>query len=390
VSAPIPRETAAMPLSQTAVHRSFPDAFEARPAIYWADLLGSAALGWTAFAVAGTSAPGSWRMLVAGVVATLALYRAVLFIHELTHLKRGAVPYFNVVWDLLVGFPLMVPSLMYVGSHADHHRPGIYGTPLDPEYETIGQWSAARIVASSFTMLAVPGLLALRWGILGPVSYLVPPFRRVVVTYLSTLVINPSYARRAPRGRQARRWLLEETGAAFTFWCGVGGVAAGWIPLHWAVLWYAVGSGLLFLNHLRTLASHRYANTGQPLDAEGELLDSVNLLGRSTAIAAPVGLRYHALHHFLPALPYHSLGRVHRGLVRELAENSPYHRTASTGILATLADLLAGKHRAPPTAAPGPGADHTEPSSLSAARPSAAGETGSATRAGAGDGAEPR
>ena len=52
----------------------------------------------------------------------------------------------------------------------------------------------------------------LRWGILGPLSYLIPPLRRFVVHYLSTLVINPTYQRRMPEGRMARRWMIEEAG----------------------------------------------------------------------------------------------------------------------------------------------------------------------------------
>jgi fatty acid desaturase len=40
----------------------------------------------------------------------------------------------------------------------------------------------------------------------------------------------------------------------------------------------------------------------------------------------PVGTRYHALHHLLPSLPYHSLGQLHRALVRELGPDHVYLR----------------------------------------------------------------
>src|SRR5207237_5251974 len=62
-----------------------------RPAIYWADLAASLVLGYAALAVAMLAAP-LWLAVAAGLVAVLALYRAGSFIHELTHLKAGAVP----------------------------------------------------------------------------------------------------------------------------------------------------------------------------------------------------------------------------------------------------------------------------------------------------------
>ena len=82
-----------------------------RPRIYWADLIGSALLGYAALfaAMFVGSAP---LALAAGLVAILALYRAGSFIHELTHLKPNAVPGFRLVWNLIVGVPLLVPSFM--------------------------------------------------------------------------------------------------------------------------------------------------------------------------------------------------------------------------------------------------------------------------------------
>ena len=57
--------------------------FKASPAIYWTDFLASAALGWTAL-VAGVVSDG--RVRAAWLLgAMFALYRAVLFIHEITH-----------------------------------------------------------------------------------------------------------------------------------------------------------------------------------------------------------------------------------------------------------------------------------------------------------------
>jgi fatty acid desaturase len=51
---------------------------------------------------------------------------------------------------------------------------------------------------------------------------------------------------------------------------------------------------------------------------------------------APVGLRYHALHHLFPSLPYHNLGKAHRRLMRELPADSPYRQTESPHLWASL------------------------------------------------------
>lgn len=319
-----------------------PEAFVPRPRIYWLDLGLSAALGWSAFAAAGSTGGPLWLRAPAAGLAVLALYRAVLFIHELAHLRRGAVPGLEAAWNLVVGLPLMAPSLMYVGSHGDHHRRDVYGTRDDPEYETIASWSPARIVGASLLLLAVPGLLALRWGVLGPLSLLVPPLRRALVGRGSTLVINGAYRRPAPGRRERRRWLLGELGAAAFFWLAVAAFASGAVGLQWLGLWYGVTASILVLNHVRTLAAHRYAGDGAPMDTTGQLLDSVNLVGPAwlQVLLAPVGLRYHALHHLAPAIPYHALGRVHRTLSASLPEASPYHRAGRRGLHHALAELL--------------------------------------------------
>src|SRR5688500_3562418 len=73
-----------------------------KPAIYWADLLGSALTGYVALFLVIT-ATSTGLGLLAGLVAVLALYRAGSFIHELTHTKKGAIRGFRLVWNLIIG-----------------------------------------------------------------------------------------------------------------------------------------------------------------------------------------------------------------------------------------------------------------------------------------------
>src|SRR6185312_8165080 len=58
--------------------------------IYWADMLGSALLGYAALFGTMLLRPTSLA-LASAIIAVLALYRAGSFIHELTPLKKGAV-----------------------------------------------------------------------------------------------------------------------------------------------------------------------------------------------------------------------------------------------------------------------------------------------------------
>lgn len=324
------------------LRRRYANVFRPNPWIYWIDLLASVSVGWAAFFAALAAPFGSFWNVGGSLVATAALLRATIFIHELAHKKAGALPGFETAWNLLVGFPLVTPSLMYVGSHAEHHRRSVFGTSADPEYVPLAHWSRARIVLFVWTVALLPPAMALRWGVLGPLSYLVPALRRLVVGNLSTLVINSTYVRPMPKGRQRWRWAAQEAGACFFFWLIVALVYAGVVPSIWLVQWWLVGAGILVVNQVRTLAAHGYANAGEELDLTGQLLDSINLRSTSllTRLAAPVGMRYHALHHFMPSVPYHSLATLHRRLMAELPSAAAYHHTERRSILTVVAGLL--------------------------------------------------
>jgi fatty acid desaturase len=309
------------------LYRRFATELEPRPEIYWLDLLSSVFVGWTAFAWATVLAPWSVPKII----------------HELAHIKPGSLPGFELAWNLLVGLPMLVPSLMYVGPHTDHHRRRIFGTHLDPEYEPIAHWSPLKILRSGIAMFLVPPMLLLRWGVLGPISWLVPPFRRFLIGSLSTLLINGRYKRRMPTGSERDRWMLGEIGGAVVAWALMYSAWAGILSVSVFVQYYCLSAAVLMVNYARTLAAHRYDNSDVELDDLGQLLDSINLYGNSwlTALSAPVGLRYHALHHFMPALPYHSLGAVNRALLYELPAESPYRLTQVSGMIVALKDLFA-------------------------------------------------
>ncbi len=297
---------------------------------------------------------GSPAYLATTSTALFALLRAALFIHEIAHQKRGSLPSFEYAWHTLVGLPFLLPSLMYVGSHGDHHRPHTFGTASDPEYAPLVHRTPLGLVWFVLGVCLVPLLLPLRWGIIGPLSFVIPPLRKLVVQRASTLVINPAYRRPLPRKQDRLRWFIQEWAAALFVWLAGVSWYAGHLPGVWLMQWEIVTSGMLIVNQVRTLAAHRYDNTGRRLSVTEQLLDSVNMRcgwPALTVLAAPVGLRYHALHHLLPNIPYHSLGRLHRQLQAQLSPTSVYQQTMERGILSAirnLVDRMGRRRRSPP------------------------------------------
>jgi fatty acid desaturase len=338
--------------------RAIPPAwFRPDPRVYWADLLASAAVGWAALALA--VAARGWTRGACLIVAAFALYRAVLFIHELAHLTARGLPGFRLAWNAMVGVPLLLPSFLYEGVHTDHHRQRSYGTPADPEYVPFGRRPPMLMAVYGAGSLAVPILLALRFGVIAPLSWAVPPLRRLSTERFSALVINHGYVRHAGIDAAGR---LEEAGAFAVVW---GALALWWTGAAPAALfgcWLAVSAAASAVNAVRTLAAHRYAHDEGELTMGEQLLDSCTIapaVGLASApgdawraLWAPVGLRFHALHHWIPALPYHNLGRAHRLLASMLSSDAPYAATQYPAMQPAIVDLVrraAGSVR--PTAA---------------------------------------
>lgn len=299
------------------------DLAQARPAIYWSDMLLSAGLGYGALAgaILVESVPLAFAL---GFVAALALYRALLFIHELSHIHRDALPGFRLGWNLAVGIPMLTPSFMYEGVHTLHHARTRYGTVEDPEYLPLAlmkPWSLPLFVAIA---LLAPVALLFRFAVLVPLGAVIPAVRKVVWERFSALSINPDFRRRVPEGDLRGRVFWQELGGSVWALALIGSTfALGWRPLLIAL---AILSLTAVLNQLRTLVAHLWENDGEPMTVTAQFLDSVNVPppGRIAEIWAPVGLRYHALHHLLPSMPYHSLGEAHRRLASHLGTGSTY------------------------------------------------------------------
>ena len=320
------------------------------PTIYWADFLVTIVSAHAFMAAEIRAADwlpleglAFWGARVALFAAAATLYmRAVMFIHELVHLRGDAFVPFRVAWNLLCGIPCLIPSFMYY-PHVDHHRRKSYGTDHDGEYLELSSRHPAYIVAFVAAALIVPPLAFFRFLILTPIAWVWPVVREKVEMHASSLVVDIFYLR-GDFGPKARRIMLLQEGLCFA-WCVflvvrgpiVEGTLFGPFWLHA----YALSVSLIAINNIRTLGAHRWVSDGNELTFEEQMLDSLNYPHRSwiTELWGPVGTRYHALHHLFPSLPYHDLGEAHRRLRAGLPADSIYHQLERVSLTAAIVEL---------------------------------------------------
>ncbi len=313
-----------------------------RPAIYWTDLLLTTAVGWGAFAVAAVQPLFSWPMVAAVFLAALALYRSLCFLHEISHLRQSALRGFETVWNLVIGIPLLMPSFAYVGVHQNHHKLSTYGTSQDPEYLPFAGRKPMIVVFAAQSFL-LPLAFVLRLLLLAPAGLLFPRFHRWLAVHASSLCMNIAYRRdlsEADEHRMKRREV-----AVLAVWAGfIALILAGAAPWRVLAIWFAVSSLASFVNTVRALGAHHYKSEGEPLDRNEQLLDSIDTPGAWwTELWAPVGLRYHAFHHYFPGVPYHNLGTAYRRLIENPATEPFYGKATSPSLGISLRTLYYGR-----------------------------------------------
>jgi fatty acid desaturase len=324
------------------------DLFAPNPVVYWTDFLLSMIGGNICFVlVRRVLPPFSIQQGVVFLACALLFYRAVLFTHELVHLRAGTFRAFRVAWNLMCGIPFLMPSFMYY-THVDHHMRKHFATEHDGEYLPLGTGSPWHILVYMCQPLVLPVIAVLRFLVLAPLSWLSPVFRDFVHRHASSMVMDPAYIRPLPAPKVLRIFRLQEA-LCFLWTAGVATVLIlGIVPIGFLITAYAVSVTILMLNALRTLGAHRYTNPGCEVTFVDQLLDSVNYPYHPllSSLWAPVGLRFHALHHVFPSLPYHNLAKAHARLMAALPTNSPYRQTESPSLTAALVQLWRTARRA--------------------------------------------
>jgi fatty acid desaturase len=287
--------------------------------------------------------PANWLLIVPAYIVTIIAYmRGLMFIHELVHLPAKGFQGFRIVWNLLCGIPMFVPSFLYY-PHVDHHRRKHYGTDRDGEYLSLSHHGRLLIVGFVIQATLIPFLALFRFVVLSPICWVIPGARQWVHRHASTMLVDPFYERQDTGGQLMRTVVLQE---ALTFawamiflWTWYFRTGQWFNPM-WMV-GYAVAVGLLGLNEVRTLGAHRWMGKGEEMTFDQQMLDSVNYPHAPwfSELWGPIGTRYHALHHLFPRLPYHDLGTAHRRLVAGLPEDSPYHETIAPSLTSEIRAL---------------------------------------------------
>jgi fatty acid desaturase len=318
------------------------DLYRPNPWIYWGDFLTSVILGWGAFVWTLIDPTFSLQQGLCFFIALLALYRAVLFIHEIAHFKKGAFLVFQKVWNLLCGFPLMVPTFLYQSVHFDHHKQNFYGTDKDGEYVPFASKGRGLILLHVGFSFLIPLIFLFRFAVLTPISYFSSRLRKFVDQKMSSLNIDLNYQRPQPSLGRNEGWKLQELMASIYGISFIALLIFKVMPVKALFMWYCLGASLFLVNSVRTLAAHHYGNAEEgELSFIDQMRDSINNPGNRwvTPLWAPVGLRFHATHHLFPDLPYHVLGKAHNRLLKVHGVNSLYGQTVQSGLWPSLFQL---------------------------------------------------
>lgn len=337
-------------LSLTEARRIVKDLFAPKPWIYWTDFGLSLVIGHLLYFVIvfapwwlPDSPVAAWAVrLVAFPVCCFLYYRAALFIHELTHLPRDQFRLFRIVWNWFCGCVFLMPSFVYY-THVDHHRRKHYGTEQDGEYLPLGhlpKWHMLLYLGQSFI---IPLLALVRFFLLTPLTWIIPGFRDLIHKHASSMIMDPTYVRPLPTAATLRIIRLQEV--VCFLWCVTVAILLCTVLQPYALtmiaVGYLLGVSIIFVNAVRTLGSHQWRNRSGEISFVSQLLDSVNYPDRPyiTELWGPVGLRFHALHHLFPSLPYHAMGEAHRRLMEQLPADSPYRRTVRTSLLEVVFEI---------------------------------------------------
>lgn len=316
-----------------ALKTSETDFFKARASRYWIDFVVTATLAYTAATVYLISPLFSAAQFIAFPFAVFWLYRSGSLIHEVAHLPGKELRAFKVAWNLVVGVVTLAPSTFFTSHHRDHHSGKMYGTPQDPEYivNVFRPGSALSVCMYAIHVCLFPAFVFLRF-FLAPLSFIHPKVRDFTLRRLSSFTLNWNYERNISRLNRKEFVTIE-----LLCWARasliLAGVALGISMWTRIPLMYVLAASTLMFNQMRQLADHHFTSDGETMAMHDHILDSCNYTDRDffTWLFFPFSIKFHALHHLFPSLPYHNLESAHQHLIETLPPDSPYHGLSQPG-----------------------------------------------------------
>jgi fatty acid desaturase len=306
------------------------DLFRIRPTIYWVDFASATIFAWIAFWLTLPHfSPGRPARVFWFACSVLGFYRALFFIHELAHIRSEKLRAFRWIWNLVCGSMFFLPEFTY-SIHRSHHLTATFSTSDDPEYVPLAYQKPLELLAPFLILPLAPLAMMLRFLVAAPLSWIIGgSFREWLLSYASSLKMNPAFQWKHISAEERRLAVVQEIGCLlwwFFFITLAVAIREPQIIFHWYIVMYFI----LTVNYIRSMVAHAYTNErGERVTHEGQLLDSVTITGFSplALVLAPVGTRYHSLHHLFPTLPYHSLRKAHDHLVRVLPPDHIYRKT---------------------------------------------------------------
>jgi len=340
--------------ARTVIHQSPVDFFAVDAKKYWLDMVVCTVCAYTAAGVS-LQADSWWIKAITFPLAAFWLYRANSMVHEVSHLTQSQLNSFKVGWNLLLGVPTLFPSTFFTSHHRDHHSGRYYGTEQDPEY-IINVFTPGSVLSSVFYALHV--LIYPLWVLLrfmfAPVSYLKPEWREFTLRRLSSFTLNWKYERNTSRVDR-KNFAIIELLCCVRAWAIPITIAMG--INHWTRVpqMYLLAIAILFMNQMRFFADHHFESHGKQMTMANHVMDSCNYSKSDwlTWLFFPFTIRFHALHHLFPTIPYHHLPAAHEHLSRNLPSDSAYHDLDRPGWWHTARENFGFLKRPLETAAPG-------------------------------------
>ncbi|NIP86095.1 MAG: fatty acid desaturase [Planctomycetales bacterium] len=334
------RSPTSFPLAE--MRRIVHDLFQPDPRFYWTDFLITLTIAYVSAGIYFLSPLFSPQQIGGLVVAGFALHRLANYIHEVAHLHaKRSLRSFQITWDILVGIPTLMPSYFF-HTHMSHHNTNHFGTSSDCEYVPLGRGPLRNIGWFLCQVFLQPLFVLFRHTLVTPISFLHPRLRQWVLGHLSSFVFVWPCPRQIPADAPRAAWAAMDVACWLRASAIFVLVALDVNPWYRIPQLYLLAIFALSLHYVRSLTAHRYLSDGHKMPFDAQLMDSIDITGHRvlTELFYPVGLRYHALHHLFPAMPYHNLGIANRRLLAELPPDSPYRQLVYPGFWSVIWQLF--------------------------------------------------